>query len=625
MPLPSGTRLGPYEVLAPLGAGGMGEVYRARDPRLGRDVAIKVLPSEVASDPERLARFRREAHLLASLNHPHIAAVHGLEEQDGKLVLVLELVEGEDLSERLKRGAVPVEEALGIARQIAEALEEAHEHGIVHRDLKPANVKLTPEGKVKVLDFGLAKAYAGEQAANANDASHSPTLTRAGSELGVILGTAAYMSPEQARGKPVDKRADIWAFGVVLFEMLTGKRLFQGETVSDTLAAVLKTDPDWSLLPAETPLRIRELLRHCLTRDPRGRLRDIGDARIEIEGLRSTPDHVDAVPIAALESSPWRSALPWLFAAVMGTATAASWIREWRHPRAVGPQPAHLQVVLPTGLSIAVDTNHPALALSPDGSRLVFVADDHGKRRLYQRDLADPVVRAIDGTEGASAPFFSPDAAWIGFFDGSTLKKVPSSEGVPVPVHAVTDTGVNRGATWTLGDTVIYAASVNSGLQRGSVAGPRKRPFADWVSITKPTEPYAWPEALPNGRQVLFTDNTAERPEDARVAVLSLQTGEIKPLVNGGSNPRYAATGHILFARGSALYAVPLDVERAEASGPERKLLDGVMTHFNGAAQFSVAANGMLAYIAGTSGPREDELLWVDRRGATEQTFRFWP
>ncbi len=289
MTLAPGTRLGPYEVLGPLGAGGMGEVYRARDTRLGRDVAIKLLPAEVAQDAERLARFRREAHLLASLNHPHIAAVHGLEELDGKLLLILELVEGEDLAERLKRGAIHVDEALGIAKQIAEALEEAHEKGIVHRDLKPANIKLTPEGKAKVLDFGLAKAYASDADSGKTDVSHSPTLTRAGTEAGVILGTAAYMSPEQARGKPVDKRADIWAFGVVLFEMLTGKRLFHGETVSDTLAAVLKTDPDWGLLPAETPPRVRALLRRCLTRDPRQRLRDIGDARIEIETSAAEP------------------------------------------------------------------------------------------------------------------------------------------------------------------------------------------------------------------------------------------------------------------------------------------------------------------------------------------------
>jgi serine/threonine-protein kinase len=327
MPLSSGTRLGPYEVLGQLGAGGMGDVYRARDTRLARVVAIKLLPAEVAQDAERLARFRREAHLLASLNHPHLAAVHGLEELDGKLLLVLELVEGEDLAQRLKRGAIPVDEALDIAKQIAEALEEAHEHGIVHRDLKPANIKLTPEGKAKVLDFGLAKAYAGDQATS-GDASHSPTLTRAGSESGVILGTAAYMSPEQARGKPVDKRADIWAFGVVLFEMLTGRRLFQGETVSDTLAAVLKTEPEWGLLPAETPQRIRELLRRCLARDPRERLRDIGDARIELTHLREPGDPAGALATASGPSLAWRRTIPWLLAAAATFPAARSWIRE---------------------------------------------------------------------------------------------------------------------------------------------------------------------------------------------------------------------------------------------------------------------------------------------------------
>jgi eukaryotic-like serine/threonine-protein kinase len=300
-----GAKLGPYQVLAPLGAGGMGEVYRARDPRLGRDVAIKLLPADVAGDAERLARFRREAHLLASLNHPHVAGVYGLEELDSKLLLVLELVEGEDLAQRLTRGAIPVEEALDMARQIAEALEEAHEHGIVHRDLKPANIKLTRDGKVKVLDFGLAKAYAGDRASGAPEVSHSPTLTKAGSESGVILGTAAYMSPEQARGKPVDRRADIWAFGVVLYEMLAGKRLFHGETTSDTLAAVLTREPDWALLPVETPLRIRELLRRCLTRDPHERLRDIGDARITLKDAPALP--APAAPLLARSAfrTPW--------------------------------------------------------------------------------------------------------------------------------------------------------------------------------------------------------------------------------------------------------------------------------------------------------------------------------
>ena len=290
MALVPGKRLGHYEVVAPLGAGGMGEVYRARDTTLGRDVALKVLPPEVTGDAERLARFRREAQLLASLNHPNIAAIHGLEEADGQPFLVLELVEGETLQERLARGRIPLDDALPIARQIAEALEEAHEHGIVHRDLKPANVKLTPEGQVKVLDFGLAKALGGDGDAHHSDVSRSPTLTREGTEAGVILGSAAYMSPEQARGKRVDRRADIWAFGVVLFEMLTGRRLFQGETVTDTLAAVLKTDPDWRLLPAETPGRVRELLGRCLDRDPRQRLRDMGDARVDLELARASAD-----------------------------------------------------------------------------------------------------------------------------------------------------------------------------------------------------------------------------------------------------------------------------------------------------------------------------------------------
>ena len=339
MALSAGTRLGPYEILAPLGAGGMGEVYRATDTKRGRDVAIKVLPAEVTGDAERLARFQREAHLLASLNHPHIASIYGLEEADGKPFLVLELVEGEDLAERLKRGRVPVDEALEIAKQIAEGLEAAHEKCIVHRDLKPANVKLTPEGKVKVLDFGLAKAWAGDPATgSSSDLSQSPTLEHTGTQAGVILGTAAYMSPEQARGKPVDKRADIWGFGVVLFEMLPGQRLFSGDEVSDILASILKEEPDWTLLPVDTPRKLSDLLRRCLRKDARNRLHDIADARIEIE--ETIEGGRDGAPAGSPSTPPAsQRALPWTMASALAIALGlvlALWA-PWRTPPTPSP------------------------------------------------------------------------------------------------------------------------------------------------------------------------------------------------------------------------------------------------------------------------------------------------
>ncbi|HYX20899.1 MAG TPA: protein kinase, partial [Thermoanaerobaculia bacterium] len=411
MTLQPGSRLGPYEILSPLGAGGMGEVYRARDARLGRDVAIKVLPAAFAADAERLARFRREAQVLASLAHPNVAHIYGVEEADGVDALVLELVEGETLAERIAGGPLPVDESLEIARQIADALEAAHERGIVHRDLKPANVKITPQGKVKVLDFGLAKAISGDP--SSPDATQSPTITAAATQAGVVIGTAAYMSPEQARGRTVDKRSDIWAFGAVAYEMLTGRKAFEGETISDTLAAVLRADVDWSALPAETPVATRRVLKRCLDRDLKTRFHDVADARIAMD---EAPDTAVAATPSNARIAARRTALWPALAAALLVLAAVGW---WRALETAAPSraagPTRLAIMLPAGVSLPYDDN-PVFALSRDGRQLVTVGEKEGASKLYVRSFADAEARPIEGTGDAKGPFFSPDGNWVAFF-----------------------------------------------------------------------------------------------------------------------------------------------------------------------------------------------------------------
>ncbi len=616
-----GKTLGHYDILEPLGAGGMGEVYRARDTKLDRDVAIKVLPDDFASDPDRLARFEREAKLLASLNHANIATIHGFEDFDGVRFIAMELVEGETLADQLAAaGPIDIDESLEVARQLAEALEAAHGNGVIHRDLKPANIKVTPAGNVKVLDFGLAKAYEADGSASgaSADVTHSPTMAAA-TRIGVIMGTAAYMSPEQARGKPVDKRTDIWAFGCVLYEMFGGRPAFAGETVTDILAAIVKEEPDWQALPAATPRALTRLMRRCLVKDPTRRLRDAGDARLEIEDLQAAPAE-DAIPTRTPRVAPWHRALPWALALVMAVAAIGSWLTPGRGP-AMTAKPVHMEISLPAGVHIAVDTEHPALALSPDGARLVIVGEESGTRQLYVRELASSDVRVIDGTEGAASPSFSPDGTWIGFLADNSLKKVPAAGGVPVAVHYVNGAAVSLGVTWNSNETVVQASSANGGLKSGSVAGDTKRTIDEWVELTDPMAPYAWPEALPSGRQVLFTDLSQGDIVDARVALLTVDSGAIRSLFAGGTNPRYSSTGHIVFARSGSLYAVPFDAGRAEIDAGEHKLVDGVLHYANGAAQFAVAAGGTLAYIAGDATPTRHELVWVDRQGQVEVLF----
>jgi serine/threonine-protein kinase len=595
--LDAGRRLGPYEILGPLGAGGMGEVYRARDGKLGRDVAIKVLPAAFATDAERLARFRREAQVLAALNHNHIAAIYGLEESGGLEALVLELVPGETLAERLGKGPLPLDEALEIARQIAEALEAAHERGIVHRDLKPTNVKLTPEGKVKVLDFGLAKALTGD--ASSPDVSTSPTLTAQATQAGIVIGTAAYMSPEQARGKQVDKRADIWAWGCVLYEMLTGKRAFQGETVSDTLAAVLRAEIDWAALPAVTPASVRRVLKRCLDRDTRTRFHDIADVRIEMEeGEEATPVAVSA------PRGRWRG--PVFFAAGAVLAAAAVLLGN-RSPA----RPGAIRRFELTGLNLLVDSRQ-GLALSPDGGNLVFRArGDDGFERLYLRALDSLEVRALPGTEQGGLPFFSPDGEWIGFFAAGTLKKVALAGGSS---QAICRAGVPGGGTWLPDGTIIFVSDVYAGVtERVSAAGgaPQKILTLDSKQgLTAVTTPWA----LPGGKAVLCS---VRKGETFDVAVFSLDGREWKILAEDGYGPVYQ-DGFVFYqqGQGNSVLALPFDARTLVAKGSPSPVLSGIGTRISFQTRmFAVAAEGTMAYIPRATRLQNGLLLWVDRKG----------
>ena len=592
MALILGTRLGPYEVLSLLGAGGMGEVYRARDTKLKREVAIKVLPVEVSTDRDRLARFQREAEVLASLNHPHIAQIYGLEQTGDTFALVIELVEGEDLAQRIARGPLALDEALPMARQIAEALEAAHDHSIIHRDLKPANIKVRADGTVKVLDFGLAKAVAPTAGSSAT-AMNSPTLSIHATQSGIILGTAAYMSPEQARGNTVDKRTDIWAFGCVLYELLTGRCAFQGQTTADTLAAILGLDADWRLLPETTPAQVRTLLQRCLEKDSRQRLRDIGDARIELDTVIASRTQSPTEKQSAEEDTRARHLRTWLrglafagslVAVVALTFMAATWLR----PRAEAPAGSvHMTALLPPGVSV---TRGPgkllSLALAPDGRTLVIAGTDSTDQRLYRRTLDRLEATPLPGTEGGMSPFFSPDGAWIGFFADRRLKRVPAGGGAAVDIAATP--GFPAGASWGIDNRIVFSSGFRSPLHVVDAGGGTPEPLTTLDAGLG----HLYPEILPDGRTVLFN-------EGRWIHALDLTSGRRTNRLVEGIGARYAASGHLILSRQTTLLAVPFDPTRLEITGQVVPVVEGVAVErgAGGVAYFAVSRAGTLAYL----------------------------
>jgi Tol biopolymer transport system component len=599
----------------------MGEVYRATDLNLHRDVAIKILPAQVAQDADRLSRFRREAHLLAALNHPNIAAIYGLEEADGHPFLALELVEGEDISERLKRGALPVDEALAIALQVAEALEEAHNKGIVHRDLKPANVKLAPDGKVKVLDFGLAKAWAGgatESSASA-DVSQSPTLAFTGTVAGVILGTAAYMSPEQARGKPVDKRSDVWAFGVLLWEMLVGRRLFTGDTITDIIAAVVTREPDLAALPKTTPPAVRRLVGRCLQKDPRRRLPDMGTARLELQdvlsgvaGAESAPASTDDVMLVARAA---RTRERWAWAVLALTLVGlAGYLVIQR--LAVTPQKpgaaAHFLVDTPENLSFPEFPDQ--LAMSPDGRNLVFIANaTDGTRRLWIRPLDSLEARPLAGTDEPASPFWSPDSASIAFFAAGEVRKLALSGGSVQRICAIPRVGA-AGGTWNDDGTIIFSTgAATATLYQVPAAGGEAAPLTT-IDQSRGETGHWWPQLLPGGRQILFSVESA-KAANSGLYTLSLDKPTEKRLVLPGTGRFMYVAGNILTVQEGILTARAFDPKRLTTTGAPVTLATGVAVWNSRRTwgSFSASTSGHLAWLSATT--TDVQLEWIDREG----------
>jgi serine/threonine-protein kinase len=675
--LTAGQRLGPYEIVGALGAGGMGEVYRATDTHLKRSVAIKVLPAAMAVDADRLARFQREAEVLAALNHPNIAAIYGLERSDGVTALVMELVEGEDLSAVIaqahsapaaaspsgsasrgaavsgngaalppetarvrvksrahegsgtsRKGGAPrglsIDDALRIARQIAEALEAAHEQGIIHRDLKPANIKIRSDGTVKVLDFGLAKAM-DPPGLSSVEAMNSPTLTARATQMGMIIGTAAYMAPEQAKGKAVDKRADIWAFGVVLYEMLTGRRLFDAEDTSETLAAVLTRDISMTSLSSDIPLPLRAVLRDCLIRDPKQRLRDIGDARRVIDKmLAGAPDELVAPAAAAVAAAGWwKRALPWALAGLATAALLAVLVLWSPWAGAPATSPRRLLVSIGADASLFL-TSGPSAILSPDGTTLAFAAQQDGNAsRLFVRTLDQLQAVALPGTEGAINPFFSPDGQWIGFFSSGSLKKVSVKGGAALDVCAA---GSGRGGTWTDDDTIFFSphGSENATIVRVPAAGGTPVVFGE---LSDGAVTQRWPQALPNGAGVLYTESPSISAFDsANLVVRPLDGGAPKVVVRGASFGRYlprqsgtlVRDGFLVYMQQGTLFGARFDLSRLEVVGQAVPVLQGVTTSpGSGGAQLAFSLDGLLAYVPGSAVTRAAPVDWTTRDGKT--------
>ena len=619
-----GTRLGPYEITAKLGEGGMGEVYRATDSKLRREVAIKVLPAAFTADRERLARFEREAQLLAQLQHPNIAAIFGLEESGGTRALVMELVEGEDLAAFAARGPTSIGEVLALALQIAEALEAAHEHGIVHRDLKPSNVMVRADGAVKVFDFGLAKALGVSDAAAPTTSPtmmNSPTLTAVrDTELGVILGTAAYMSPEQAAGKLVDRRSDIWSFGVVLYELLTGRRLFEGETVSHVLAGVLKDEPDFAALPPATPPRLRRLLARCLRKKPRERLQAIGDARLVLEEVIAGKDREELAPTAAAA----RPGSRWLMVAAAALLVAAGlaagrWLLA---PRSHTAAALRLELAVPEGLSLEWGDGQSSIALSPDGRRLALaVAGDEGSSGLLVRDLDRHEPRLLPGTAGAYGPFFSPDGEWLGYATSEGLYKMAVVGGPPIRLAAVTRR--SRGAAWGKDGYIYFSADADVAIARVADTGGPIEPVTT-LDASRGERTHRWPELTSDGKTLVFScDNTVSPDflDDARIEAVRLGSGERHLLVDGASLGRLLADDLLLYFQGGNAFAVELDRDRLVPRGKPVSIEQAVSGNLGtGAAQVAVSRLGSAVWIAGKSFRGVEPPVWLSLDGKSSPT-----
>jgi tRNA A-37 threonylcarbamoyl transferase component Bud32 len=625
MALEAGSRLGSYEVLTLLGRGGMGEVYRARDLKLNREVAIKVLPDHLARDTERLARLHREAQVLAALNHPHIAQIHGLEDSRGVPALVLELVEGPTLADRMTAGPLQLREALVIARQIAEALEAAHDKGVIHRDLKPANIKLTPNGAVKVLDFGLAKALSVD-----TPATDLSLMTMEATQHGIVLGTAAYMSPEQARGQSVDRRADVWAFGCVLFEMLAGHRPFGGDSLSDTLAAVLTREPDWTAVPGTVGANVTRLLRRCLEKDLKRRLRDIGDARIEIEDAMESPIRGE-IPVTSTPGVSRRTAIGTLVGAAAGAAAMGAFtFGRGRNTAARGLM--RFAIALPAGHLVS-SSFLSRIALSPDGTQIVcnavFANATSAERTSPLRGgMLIRSMRELDWKplgEGVSpgSPFFSPDGQWVavvGAIEGQRLRKYPLKGGAPAIIMTFPDSQPS-GGSWASNDVVYFVSSTPGGIVRVSGQGGDPAEVCP-IDFANGERTHRTPHALPGGRAVLFAVamSESESYDDASIAVFAADTGQRKVLVEGGMYPRYSPSGHVVYGRNGTLFAVPFDANRLEVTGQSFAVVEGVMMSRNtGVANFDISASGDLLYVPGEADGGARTLYWVDRSGKSEK------
>jgi eukaryotic-like serine/threonine-protein kinase len=603
--LQEGRQIGAYRVTSRLGAGGMGEVYLARDTTLHRDVALKVLPHSFLLHPDRLARFKREAHILASLNHSNIAGIYGLEESEGIQALALELIDGQTLAERIARAPIPLDEALPIAKQIVDALEAAHEKGVIHRDLKPANIKVRPDGTVKVLDFGLAK-LAPPDAISPTDVAAQPAMA---TEPSLILGTPAYMAPEQSRGKPVDVRADIWAFGCVLFEMLAGARAFRGDSPADTIAAIVSEEPNWQRLPADASV-LRPLLARCLKKDPKQRLQAIGEARIRIEALLGgTSEEEPAAPTTAKNSSRRMASIA-IAALAVGVLAGAMMIWAWvRPPSTSVALPSRFELVGPASQSLAIQGNDRDIAISPDGRTIVYRAGGSGALVVRALDQLD--ARPIAGIRNARSPFFSPDNRWIGFFDGATLKKVSVTGGTVVTIGQ-SPSPVPRGASWGDDNTIVFASQdVGRGLLRVSADGGEPTVLTT-PDLAKGENDHWFPSMLPGGRGVLFTITTAQGADQRQIAVLDPRTRQQITLLRG-SQAEYLPTGHLVYVAAGTLHAVRFDLEGLKVLGDPTPVVEATLTAGTGAGNYAISRQGTLVYVPDVA--RTRSLVWVDRTG----------